>query len=69
MIVGLEITLASSYDFSKVISCCKELVAASGRFIPLLVQVLKVGNLFGSKQTPTRKFAIGGLTGTANWVF
>jgi hypothetical protein len=47
MILGLDLNLASSYDFSKVTSCCKEFVVASGRFIPLLVQVLKVGILFG----------------------
>jgi hypothetical protein len=55
MILGLELNLTSSYDFSKVISCCKEFVATYGRFIPLIVQFLKVGNLFGSKQDTYRK--------------
>jgi hypothetical protein len=69
MILGLELKLACSYDFSKVTSCCKEFVAASGRFFPLLVQVLNVGILFGSKHAPTGKFVVRGLTGATNWVF
>jgi hypothetical protein len=69
MNLGLDLKLACSYDFSKVTSCCKEFVAASGSFFPLLVQFLKVGILFGGKQAPTRKFAARGLIGTANWVF
>jgi hypothetical protein len=50
MILGLELRLPYSYDFSKVTSCCKKFVAGSGRFFPLLVQFLKVGILFGGKQ-------------------
>ena len=66
MNLGLDLKLACSYDFSKVTSCCKKFVAASGRFFPLLVQLLKVGIIFGGKQEPIGKSVVRGLTGVVN---
>jgi hypothetical protein len=66
MILGLELKLACSYDFSKVTSCCKEFVGDSRSFFPLHEQFLKVGILFGGKKEPTGKFAGCALTSAGN---
>jgi hypothetical protein len=68
-ILGLELNLASSYDFSKVNSCFKRFVAGSGRFFPTSYAMFKGWNHFGSKQTPTEKFTVHGLTDTVKWLF
>jgi hypothetical protein len=50
MILGLELRLPYSYDFSKVTSCSKKFVAGSGRISQLVVQVLKVKIIFKLKR-------------------
>jgi hypothetical protein len=69
MILGLELNLASSYDFSKVNSCFKRFVAGSGRFFPTSYASFKVWNHFGGKHAPTGKFAVRAVKGVANWYF
>jgi hypothetical protein len=69
MILGLELNLASSYDFSKVTSCFKRFVAGSGRIFPTSCASFKSWNKFGCKKAPTGKFAARVVKGTANWYF
>jgi hypothetical protein len=54
---GFELRLSYPYDFSKVTSCLKKIVAIYGSFSQLLMKFLKVGILFGGKHEHTRKFA------------
>jgi hypothetical protein len=69
MILGLELRLPYSYDFSKVTSCSKKFVAGSIRIFQLIVQVLKVKINFKCKKASTGKFAVNVVKGIANWYF
>jgi hypothetical protein len=56
MILGLELRLPNSYDFSKVTSSSKKFVVGSRMISHLVVEVLKVKIIFKCKHAPTRKF-------------
>jgi hypothetical protein len=69
IILGLELNLAFSYDFSKVNSCFKRFVAGSERVFPTSYASFKVSNHFGGKHAPTVKFAADVVKGVVNWYF